>query len=279
MTDQLVERHNVHIKEGHLVWEERGTKNASGDFESIWHTNGFLDGRGIGDTELNGYITRYWPAGVNPSTQPAMPGGSSRPQLEEKGLRVLAAVADLRRAGGRPAVRDLVQHTSFDRDSVIRWVRHLQETGYIRAIEATTLAAEDYIDIKLTATGETEVEAKTGGALDAGPMLLLPISRQETATLEGVLGWLTDAAQNQELGPEVEERLRAVLGMIQNEQWATEAEVTPRWKLIGAVRSGLGWLIPVGGHISGWHNLIEILRKTGWLEAVAELLDKLPDLP
>ena len=113
---------------------------------------------------------------------------------------------------------------------------------------------------------------RSGAAVDAGPALLEPVTRQEYAAIEGVLSVLWDAASKKALTEEQEQKILSIAGMIEKEQREAEPGKTPRWKLVGAMSAGLGFLLlQVPDGIIKWNDAWAILADIDWIN-VADLL-------
>lgn len=126
--------------------------------------------------------------------------------------------------------------------------------------------------------GEMIVEFEDGSALrlddrvrrhpeplDDGVTLLMPVSMRETQGVERLLGLLWDAAANGHLTEAQERKILSIAEMIEREHRATVAEETERWRLVGAVGSGLRFLLnelPEG--VVKWGAAGVILTNIDW---------------
>lgn len=115
------------------------------------------------------------------------------------------------------------------------------------------------------------------GALDTGARLLEPITAGELTKIEGILGLLSGYLHEDDpdTDPEMRERIRAAIVLLTDTRNEAESNVTPRWRVVGAMRQAIRYVVikGIGPAVGG--SLVAILNEMGWYATAAELLQGL----
>jgi len=116
------------------------------------------------------------------------------------------------------------------------------------------------------------LEPDQPGSLDSGAALLEPITVAEIRGIEAVLTMLWRAVDDDALPPSAQTQIRAMAEMISATRDEAVPDKTPRWKLVGAVRSAMGYLgVGLPATVIAWDKALPVLLKIHWNE-VARLL-------
>lgn len=116
--------------------------------------------------------------------------------------------------------------------------------------------------------------ADSPDALDTGARLLEPITAAELTKIEGILGLLTSHfhEEDPDKDPEIRERIRAAVVLLTDTRNEAESGTTPRWRVVGAVRQALRYLVVKGIGPAVGGSFVAILNEMGWYATAAEFL-------
>lgn len=108
--------------------------------------------------------------------------------------------------------------------------------------------------------------------VDVGIGLLQPVTAREVAGVEAILQHLWVAIDGGLLSAAQCHQVQAMAELIQEERRTTEPGTSPRWKLIGPVRTVLRYLAREAPRDAlAWWKLVELLDKLDWRGLIAEL--------
>lgn len=109
------------------------------------------------------------------------------------------------------------------------------------------------------------------GPLDTGSALLEPITRREYEGVEAVLSTLWEAVASGDLSDGHRAQIQALAEVIASEHRDTEPGHTPRWRLVGVVRSTIRYLAKADlpRNALAWKALLDVLVKVDWPNVAA----------
>ncbi len=109
-------------------------------------------------------------------------------------------------------------------------------------------------------------------ARDVGRALLEPITPEEHAGVEPILGELWAAVDAGGLTTGQRHQILAMAELIKAQHLAAEPGETERWKLVGPIRAALKYLAKEAPRDAlAWWKLIELLEKINWSTLAGEL--------
>lgn len=198
------------------------------------------------------------------------------------GLELSISGADVRRIDRAELRHTLdMQAAEEDPESLHLGGGYLRSTGLDLPVEVVWVGPDPDYDVYFQFADGSEARVARGDepgparTLDRGVALLEPIGLREFTGVESIIGKLYEAAGTGRLSEADERRILELAQLIEWQRRETVPDETPRWQLIGVVRTVLLRLakeVPVAFaaneialklHEVGWHDLAASLTGIG----------------
>jgi len=168
-------------------------------------------------------------------------------------------------------VSDAVEFVTRTEDTA-----HVGSLGWETAAESDAAADWPVVGAQHLGTGtlfpKGEVRLKVV-YVDSDEQLAEPFTVDQYASIEGILGWLWEAAAGDKLTDGQQAQIRAIAQLIEDERRDTVPNETKREVMVRFVRRGLKYIVrEMPKDFLALAKLNEILNDAGWIETARDVL-------